>query len=127
MTRKRLWRRSAQGTLVKLLNKGSLVVTPPKRGAGFRPCKTNRETIVEFIAKKLDDVQHPAAREIIERGLQEVSSESDAISLLETFRLLRSSKNAERLLTALRRARSSTIEPRTPDDVMQELGIGEEG
>lgn len=113
---------------MKLLNKGSSVITPPKRGAGFvvHPRKAKREAIVGYIADELDGIQHPGARTIIERGLQEVSSEADAVSLLETLRLLRSSKNAERLLTALQRAKSETLKPQSPEDLRQEFGLVKE-
>ena len=128
MTRKRLWRHSARGSLVKLLNRGNLIISPPKRGVGFaaRSYRTKRESILELITKNLDEIQHPDARAIIERGIREVSSDSDASSLLETFRLLRSSKNAERLLTALNRARSENLKAQSPEDLRQEFGLVEE-
>jgi antitoxin YefM len=47
-------------------------------------------------------------------------------SLLETAYLLRSPKNAERLLTALQRARARTLKPQTINELRQELGIDEE-
>jgi antitoxin YefM len=48
-------------------------------------------------------------------------------SLLETAYLLRSPKNAARLLTALERAKARTIEPQSIDSLRQELGIDSEG
>jgi antitoxin YefM len=47
-------------------------------------------------------------------------------SLLETAYLLRSPKNATRLLTALSRAKARTLEPQSINELRQELGIGEE-
>lgn len=47
-------------------------------------------------------------------------------SLIETAHLLRSPKNAERLLTALARARGRSEEPQTVDELRRELGLGEE-
>ncbi|MGI2903895.1 type II toxin-antitoxin system Phd/YefM family antitoxin [Tolypothrix sp. VBCCA 56010] len=47
-------------------------------------------------------------------------------SLLETAYLLRSPKNATRLLTALERAKARTLEPQSINELRQELGIGEE-
>jgi antitoxin YefM len=44
-------------------------------------------------------------------------------SLLETAHLLRSPKNAERLLTALARARSENRAPTSLADLEQEMGI----
>ena len=48
-------------------------------------------------------------------------------SLMETVHLLRSPKNADRLLTALQDVKSRTLQPQTVHDLHQELGIGEEG
>lgn len=47
-------------------------------------------------------------------------------SLLETAYLLRSPRNAERLLTALNRAKSGVVKPTTLDNVRQELGLDTE-
>ncbi|MBA4157960.1 MAG: type II toxin-antitoxin system Phd/YefM family antitoxin [Ornithinimicrobium sp.] len=47
-------------------------------------------------------------------------------SLIETAHLLRSPKNAERLLTALARARSGTEVSQSVEALRQELGLGEE-
>lgn len=44
-------------------------------------------------------------------------------SLLETAHLLRSSKNAERLLTALHRARTRDLKPTTPAKLRKDVGI----
>ncbi|WP_131111599.1 type II toxin-antitoxin system Phd/YefM family antitoxin [Sulfuricystis thermophila] len=43
--------------------------------------------------------------------------------LLETAHLLRSSKNAERLLTALTRARTTRLKPTTPAKLKKDLGL----
>ena len=45
--------------------------------------------------------------------------------LMETAHLLRSPRNAERLLTALARARSEELLAETTDDLRRELGLGE--
>ncbi len=42
-------------------------------------------------------------------------------SLLETAHLLRSPKNAERLLTALARGREQTVAPQSVDDLRRDL------
>lgn len=47
-------------------------------------------------------------------------------SLIETAHLLRSPKNAERLLRALERARRTRLRPRTTAALKRELGVGEE-
>ena len=48
---------------------------------------------------------------------------SELTSLLETAHLLRSPKNAERLLAALERARADTVEPQSVDSLRTELGL----
>ena len=44
-------------------------------------------------------------------------------SLMETAHLLRSPKNAERLLRALRRAKGRTTKPSTVADLRKDLGV----
>jgi len=51
---------------------------------------------------------------------------SELTALLETAHLLRSPKNAQRLLTALNRALERTEIPQSTDELKQDLGIGEE-
>ncbi len=48
-------------------------------------------------------------------------------SLLETAHLLRSPRNAERLLTALQRARARIEAPQHLDELRAELGLDSEG
>ena len=52
-------------------------------------------------------------------------SASELSSLLETAHLLRSPKNARRLLTALNRALGRTERPQTVQELRKELGLGE--
>jgi antitoxin YefM len=47
-------------------------------------------------------------------------------SLMETAHLLRSPRNAERLLRALTRARRTKLKPMTPARLRRELGLGGE-
>jgi antitoxin YefM len=47
-------------------------------------------------------------------------------SLLETMHLLRSPRNAERLLNAISRARTHVETSQTPDDLRKELGLVKE-
>jgi len=51
---------------------------------------------------------------------------SELSSLLETAHLLRSPKNAQRLLTALNRAINRTEYPQQIEDLKKEIGLGEE-
>jgi len=48
---------------------------------------------------------------------------SELAGLLETAHLLRSPKNAQRLLTALERARAGTVEPQSLESLQRELGL----
>jgi len=59
------------------------------------------------------------------RGAEDVAliAADELESILETAHLLRSPKNAERLLTALRRAQQRTLEPSTVNDLRAEVGL----
>jgi antitoxin YefM len=67
-------------------------------------------------------------REIViinRRGSEDVAlvAASELSGLLETAHLLRSPKNAERLLTALNRAKSKKLKPRKIEELRLELGL----
>lgn len=79
------------------------------------------------LAALLDRVT--ANREIViinRRGSEDVAlvAAAELSSLLETAHLLRSSKNAERLLTALNRAKSKKLKPQSIEKLRQEMGLG---
>ena len=63
---------------------------------------------------------------ITRRGAADVAlvAADELSSLLETAHLLRSSRNAERLLKALNRAKSRSLKPKAISSLFQELGIG---
>ena len=73
-------------------------------------------------------VSHQEVVVIHRRGSDDVAliSAAELASLLETAHLLRSPKNAERLLTALNRAQADLIHPQTIAELRQEVGLGEE-
>ena len=60
------------------------------------------------------------------RGSEDVAmiAADELAGLLEVAHLLRSPKNAERLLAALKRAKARSLESGTVEDLRQELGIG---
>jgi antitoxin YefM len=67
-------------------------------------------------------------REVIlirRRGREDVAlvAASELAGLLETAHLLRSPNNAERLLTALARAREQATAPQTVDELRREVGL----
>ena len=59
------------------------------------------------------------------RGAEDVAliSASELIGLLETSHLLRSPKNAERLLAAYERAAAKEGEPQTVEELKKEVGV----
>jgi len=63
------------------------------------------------------------------RGARDVAlvSADELESLMETAHLLRSPKNARRLITALRRARGKKLKPQTVDKLRRDFGLGKEG
>jgi antitoxin YefM len=62
------------------------------------------------------------------RGADDVAmvAASELSGLLETAHLLRSPKNARRLLTALKRAKQKRLKTRSIDELRREVGLGEE-
>ncbi|MFN8493733.1 MAG: type II toxin-antitoxin system Phd/YefM family antitoxin [Caldilineaceae bacterium] len=80
-------------------------------------------------ASLCDEVTNNREVVIIQRrGAESVAliSESELAGLLETAHLLRSPANAERLLTALTRARKRSVAPQSIDDLRQALGFADE-
>jgi antitoxin YefM len=62
------------------------------------------------------------------RGARDVAlvAADELESLLETAHLLRSPKNARRLLTALNRARGRKLKPQSIDQLRREFRLGKE-
>jgi antitoxin YefM len=84
-----------------------------------------RANLAKILSQVSDD------KEIVminRRNAEDVAmiSASELSGLLETAHLLRSPKNAARLLTALNRALAKTESPNTIDELKKELGFGEE-
>jgi antitoxin YefM len=82
------------------------------------------------LAKLLDSAVED--REIVlirRRGIEDVAliAADELESLLETAHLLRSPRNAERLLTALQRARARTETPQSLEALRSELGLDPQG
>src|SRR5436190_17079848 len=88
--------------------------------------QTSYSTARANLASLLDQVTDN--REIVivsRRGAEDVAmvSAAELSSLLETAHLLRSPKNARRLLTALNRARGKKLKPQSLDQLRQEIGL----
>ncbi len=80
------------------------------------------------LAKLCDQVTADLDVAIISRrGAEDVAliSASELSGILETAHLLRSPKNADRLLTALRRAQKGAGKPQKPASLRQELDAHE--
>jgi antitoxin YefM len=78
------------------------------------------------LAKLLDEVTLNQEIILINRRKSEqvaMIAASELSSLLEVHHLLRSPKNAERLMTALNRAQKKKIVPQSIDDLKREVGL----
>jgi antitoxin YefM len=78
------------------------------------------------LAKLLDEVSHNKEIVIINRKNAEnvaLVSESELSSILETAHLLRSPKNAQRLLKALLKVQDDEEIPQTIEDLKREFGL----
>ena len=69
------------------------------------------------LSKALAKLKTPSAKDSSGKPLDELES------LLETAHLLRSTKNAQRLLTALTRARTESVKPITVADLQKQVGF----
>jgi antitoxin YefM len=93
------------------------------------PIQTTYTQARARLATLLNEVTDNREVVIIQRrGADDVAliAADELTSLLETAHLLRSPANAERLLSALARARQSSGIPQSIDELRQEVGLGEE-
>jgi len=84
---------------------------------------SNARNNLASLLEKVTDEQEIVV--INRRGREDVAlvSASELSSLLETAHLLRSPKNANRLLKALRRAQNKTEKPETLEKLKQEFDV----
>jgi antitoxin YefM len=84
-----------------------------------------RANLTQFLEQVTNDRETVV---IQRRGHEDVVmiSADELNSLLETAHLLRSPKNAERLLTALERARANSAKPQTVESFKAEIGLADE-
>lgn len=90
------------------------------------PIETTFRTARGTLARLLDEVIENRETAIITRpGAEDVAviSAAELSSLEETAHLLRSPKNAERLLKALNRALARTAKPQTVRELRREVGL----
>ncbi len=91
--------------------------------------QTTYTTARANLAKLLNEVTENQEVVIItRRGSEDVAmiAAAELSSLTETAHLLRSPKNAERLLKALTRALAGTEKPQTVEELRREVGLDEE-
>jgi antitoxin YefM len=89
--------------------------------------ETSYTSLREKLASVLDRVVENQEVVIVRRrGARDVAlvPADELAGLIETAHLLRSPKNAQRLLTALRRAGRSVGKPQSVDKLRTEVGLG---
>ncbi len=83
--------------------------------------------IRQILRVDLESITHPKARECLEFGLQDATTDEDFSSLIETFYLCRSGVNAERLFAALEtEEEEASIIFNSVEALRQEFGLEEE-
>lgn len=90
------------------------------------PIQTSYTNARANLAKLCDEVTDNREVVIINRrGYEDVVliAASELASIAETAHLLRSPKNAKRLLAALKRAQNRTIKPQTIEKLRREVGL----
>ncbi|KAA0229706.1 type II toxin-antitoxin system prevent-host-death family antitoxin [candidate division KSB1 bacterium] len=92
------------------------------------PIQTSYTNARANLAKLCDEVTDNREVVIINRrGYEDVVliAASELASIAETAHLLRSPKNAKRLLAALKRAQNRTIKPKKIEKLRREVGLGQ--
>lgn len=81
-----------------------------------------RNNLASLLSQVIDEQEVVV---INRRGHEDVAliSAAELSSLTETAHLLRSPKNAQRLLKALHRAQAQTEKPETVEDLRKEMGV----
>jgi antitoxin YefM len=91
------------------------------------PSETTYTSLRENLASVLDEVVDQQEIVIVRRrGSRDVAliPAAELAGLMETAHLLRSPRNARRLLSALRRSKGGNVKPRTPAALRKEI-LGE--
>ena len=91
------------------------------------PVETTYTSLRERLASVLDQVVNDQEVVIVRRrGAKDVAlvPAEELTSLLETAHLLRSSRNAQRLLAALKRAARGKGKPGSVEKLRREMGLG---
>ena len=91
------------------------------------PVETTYTSLRERLASVLDQVVNDQEVVIVRRrGAKDVAlvPAEELTSLMETAHLLRSSRNAQRLLAALKRAARGKGKPESVEKLRREMGLG---
>jgi antitoxin YefM len=90
------------------------------------PSETTYSSLRENLATVLDQVIDQQDTVIVRRGARDVAliPASELAGFMETAHLLRSPRNARRLMTALRRAKAGKLKPGTTTALRTEM-LGE--
>jgi len=92
----------------------------------YMPIETTYTSLRERLASVLDQVSNDQEVVIVRRrGAKDVAliPADELASLMETAYLLRSPRNAKRLLTALRRAKQGKLKPEPVEKLRREIGL----
>lgn len=92
--------------------------------------ETTYTALREKLASTLDQVaDHQEVVIIRRRGARDVAlvAADELAALMETAHLLRSPRNAQRLITALRRSEQRKSKPQSLDKLRREMGLGAAG
>jgi antitoxin YefM len=81
-----------------------------------------REQLKTLMDRAVDDREVIVVRRRVGGDVAMIAAD-ELESLVETAHLLRSTKNAERLLTALTRARTESVKPTPLDDLQKRVGF----
>ncbi len=92
----------------------------------FETTYTQARANLKALLEKAAETREPVI--IHRRGAEDVAliSADELRALIETAHLLRSPKNAQRLLRALHRATSRKLRPQSIQKLRADLGLGEE-
>lgn len=82
-----------------------------------------RDKLASFLDRVVDDQEVVIVRRRRSSDVALIPA-AELAGLMETAHLLRSPKNAQRLLRALRRARSRRGKPESVADLRREMGLG---
>jgi antitoxin YefM len=91
------------------------------------PVETTYTRLRERLASVLNQVANdPEVVIVRRRGAKDVAlvPADELASLMETAHLLRSPRNARRLLAAVRRAARAKVKPESVDKLRREMGLG---